>query len=307
MPTSSFTPVSTGNTVKFYGIVDNISLGSSLKLPTSFANKFILHRFSGDYPHKDIIHEWVKSERFSARSSLMLEFRKSHARNENERVMGLFIGFVYVLRFVKYNRAFLSHVVIVDKKKVSSWTTNIDIRPTIPWGPIGKAEKIAESSLRKARKLYKLLGRVSKQKNKRVYRAFYFWSQSSGAYRFEGKILYLFAALEALFSVGERGEITYKLANRMAWFVEKSNRARRFKLFETIINGYKIRSRVIHGGGFVESNDMPVIQEIHSLTRKIILSILQNKKLFEIYSLKKEDGLRLYFKKTVMGIQTTRG
>lgn len=63
----------------------------------------------------------------------------------------------------------------------------------------------------------------------------------------EDRLIDFWVALEALFSDGS-GEITYKLAMRIAHFMEGPS-AGRFYLYKCLKKAYEARSAVVHGGG----------------------------------------------------------
>ena len=135
------------------------------------------------------------------------------------------------------------------------------------------------------------------KKNLRILRSCSDSSSCSGT--FERKVVELFISLESLFTTSHE-EVTYKLSSRMAWLSRPSNLIMRTKLFNEIKKGYNIRSNIVHGKAFIESKDPPLIQEIHSRTRDIILKIVFDKKLLTIFT-SIDEHLNSYFNNIVMG------
>jgi len=99
----------------------------------------------------------------------------------------------------------------------------------------------------------------------------------------EDKLTDLIFALEQLYlrKESERVYLSYKLAMRCAFLLAK-NREERMHVFENVRNGYKNRSKVVHEGKRLESDEetMRLIIELEGYLRKSILVYLKDNIIF---------------------------
>jgi hypothetical protein len=75
----------------------------------------------------------------------------------------------------------------------------------------------------------------------------------------EDRLLAFWIGLEALFAPdGQRGEVTYKLSRRIAWFLSAAP-ARRREIAGPVRDSYKARSAIVHGDAIA---DLKTIGEV---------------------------------------------
>lgn len=279
--------------IKSFGLVDNIWLDKTVKFPFNFAGSYIIHDFfKGKYPHKTKLHEWVKNQSEWGRYPVLVEIKEEYERKNHHSKYQSLKNMVSLVRLVQYNRVFLRHVVSFENKRITMSTSNDDFRPS---SFLGKKEQLTKKDLNRTEKYIKLFRTIIEKKlNLRLPRAVLFWDSSSCSGNFERKSVEAFISLEALFTT-DISEITYKLANRASWFLEKSDSKKRRELFDMFRKGYGIRSKIVHGRGFTKTKDISVIEDIHGLTRQIVLEILDNKKLFGLFTKNNTEALNNYY------------
>ncbi len=133
----------------------------------------------------------------------------------------------------------------------------------------------------------------------RVQRAFDFLSLARLSHLLIMKIALFIPVLECLFS-GEQGELTQKVSERVAFYLGKT-RDQRYLYFETIKDGYNLRSRYIHGDKLEKKHlkiefQMDLSKKLDEICRLVLYRIIMDD---FIDFLQDEDSFRLYLKKLI--------
>ena len=83
----------------------------------------------------------------------------------------------------------------------------------------------------------------------------------------EDKLLDIVMALEALVlsEPGERGELSFRLAIRLAKFLE-ADKEKQIDVFDTVKRGYRLRSKIVHGGTLGD-DDAALIGDMETIAR----------------------------------------
>jgi len=108
---------------------------------------------------------------------------------------------------------------------------------------------------------------------------------------FEVRYLFLWIALEALFGPEDHREITFRLSQRIAFFL-KNDKDKTFNIYEEIKNGYKWRSKLVHGMKFSKSDNSKLDEILffsENLVRQSLVHILMNQKLINIFASRKRE------------------
>lgn len=111
-----------------------------------------------------------------------------------------------------------------------------------------------------------------------VKRAFQKFSQAIQNGSLKEKVINFLSSLEILFLAGESGEITYKLANRVASFIGKEEDS--YQVFTDVKEFYNLRSAAVHGRSVDYENLFQSLPRLESITRKSILGALALKDTF---------------------------
>lgn len=282
--------------LKSFGLVDNIWFNSKVKIPLKIGEKYKLRKlYEGRFEYRRILKGWELSNNNSAgRYPYIIEVINEHERKDYHQIFSSVRSIVSLLRLIKYNRIYFAYIICFENKRVTQSGSWDEPRPS---SFLGKYEEISRKDITELIKIIENIKQFVTGKNERVLRAFHFWDSSSCSGTFERKAVELFISLESLFTTGSE-EVTFRLASRMAWFLENKDPNRRTELYKKIKKGYSIRSNIVHGKTFVETKELPIIQELHSLTREVLLRILISKKLLSIFS---EKDIESYFNELVMG------
>lgn len=282
--------------LKSFGLIDNIWFDSQVKFPLRIGAKYLFRKlYEGRFGYQKLLNEWELSNNHSTgRYPYVIEVKVEHERKDYHEIFSSFTNIISLLRLIRYNRIYFAYIICFENKRViqsGSWDSP---RPS---SFFGKDEEISKKDIRILKKIIGNIKQTVTGKNERVIRAFHFWDSSSCSGSFERKVVDLFISLESLFTTGSE-EVTFRLASRMAWFLENKNADRRLELYKKIKKGYSIRSNIVHGKTFVENKDLPIVQELHALTKDILLRILTDKNLLSTFS---QDDIDTYFNKLVMG------
>ncbi len=118
----------------------------------------------------------------------------------------------------------------------------------------------------------------------------------------DGQKRYLFhwIALEALFGTSQGGEITYRLSQRIAFFLG-SNSEERKDISRLVKRAYSLRSDVVHGmrlKKLTEEKSNTLMRNTERWIRDSIKKILQDDKLIEVFSCKERES---YLNDLVLG------
>ena len=282
--------------LKSFGLIDNIWFDSRVKFPLNIVEKYKIRKlYEGRFVYRKALKDWEMSQNNSTgRYPYIIEVKDEHERKDYQIISSSLRNLVSLLRLIKYNRVYFARVVCFENKRITQSGSPDDPRPS---SFLGKGEEISPKDLKKLKQIIENINKVAQMNNERVLRAFHFWDSASCSGTFERKVVELFVALESLFTTGHE-EVTFRLATRMAWFLENKDANKRMASYQKIKKGYSIRSKIVHGKDFVEAKDLPVIQELHALTREILLKILMDKELLLVFSGKNLDD---YFNELVMG------
>lgn len=102
----------------------------------------------------------------------------------------------------------------------------------------------------------------------------------------EVRYLLLWVALEALFGPEDPREITYRMSQRIAFFLATDRKSAR-KLFNSVKTGYGWRSRLVHGMRLSKPKDTDfeaLMYDTEGLVRESLNRILRHPKLIQIFS-----------------------
>lgn len=90
-------------------------------------------------------------------------------------------------------------------------------------------------------------------------------------------------ALEALFGPEDAREITYRLSQRVAFFLA-SDRAEARELFAVAKKGYGFRSKIVHGRWEEEADSEARMAEAEDLVRQSLVRVLEDEELRKTFS-----------------------
>jgi hypothetical protein len=116
----------------------------------------------------------------------------------------------------------------------------------------------------------------------------------------EGRYLLFWVALEALFGPSNAAEVTYRLSQRLAFFLATTGDEAQ-RLFSSAKEGYGLRSKIVHGlrlQRLGKEKSAQVMYEAERLTRYALVKILAEPKYCDIFAhgAKREEFLdRLVF------------
>ena len=105
--------------------------------------------------------------------------------------------------------------------------------------------------------------------------------------REDGRYLFFWVALEALFGPDSPGETTHKISQRIAFFLEK-DRAKAKGVFMAAKKGYGFRSKIAHGGWKEDEDGLTRMAEVEALVRRALLKILSDEELVKTFTAKGE-------------------
>ena len=108
----------------------------------------------------------------------------------------------------------------------------------------------------------------------------------------EGRYLFYWVALEALFGPDSSREITYRLATRAAFFLSK-NPDERKQIFQSVKEGYESRSAVVHGmriDKLTPEKSQTILQNTEDIARRSLLRILTEPGLMEMFQKKRREA-----------------
>jgi len=108
----------------------------------------------------------------------------------------------------------------------------------------------------------------------------------------EIRFILLWIALESLFGPKDSPqELTYRISQRVAFFLAENIKETR-SLYETIINSYRLRSKIIHGREMFEKGNEKnsiTLKEAEELVRKSLVKILIDDDLIQIFNSTNRD------------------
>lgn len=103
------------------------------------------------------------------------------------------------------------------------------------------------------------------------------------------RCLLFWVALETLFGPEDGREITYRLSQRVGFFLG-ANRVEARQLFDTAKAGYGFRSKIVHGQWKEDVNATARMAEAETLFRLTLLRVLQDQALITTFSTKKREN-----------------
>jgi hypothetical protein len=94
----------------------------------------------------------------------------------------------------------------------------------------------------------------------------------------EDSLLDILIALEAIIlhesgNPEDRGELSFRLSVRLAYLVGASPDDR-MKIFETTRKAYRLRSKIVHGGGLSDDTDLPTIATVEDYCRQSLRKMI---------------------------------
>lgn len=96
-------------------------------------------------------------------------------------------------------------------------------------------------------------------------------------------------ALEAMFGPEDAREITYRLSQRVAFFLSKDRNEAK-QLFATTKNGYGFRSKIVHGRWKEDRNSEQHMAEAESVVRRSLVRILEDPELTKTFSERRRES-----------------
>jgi hypothetical protein len=103
------------------------------------------------------------------------------------------------------------------------------------------------------------------------------------------RCLLFWVALEALFGPEDGREITFRLSQRIGFFLAV-NRQEARQLFEMAKAGYGFRSKIVHGRWKQDPNATKRMAEAESLFRSAFIRVLETPELIETFATKKREA-----------------
>jgi hypothetical protein len=145
-------------------------------------------------------------------------------------------------------------------------------------------DELAQSDLVKASKLYKSIRSLDPDRT--VWISICSILSALQETRWPTVIVHFWIALEALFGPEDGREITFRLSQRLAFFLER-DRSKAFDIFGKVKKGYGWRSKVVHGlhlTGLSPDKSSDISWEIEELVRQVIVKILENEELINCFN-----------------------
>jgi hypothetical protein len=97
-------------------------------------------------------------------------------------------------------------------------------------------------------------------------------------------------ALESLFGPEQAaGEITYKLSQRIAFFLAE-DRSKAREIYKKAKDGYSFRSTIVHGRWKEKKESQTLLAEVETLARESLLRLLLNEDLLKVFASKNRDA-----------------
>jgi hypothetical protein len=276
-------------------LIENIHIEDGVTMPVKLSDKAYLHDFyNGEYPNKELVQKWVKEvDGHWGKYPCVIEIKGNYDPKDFNNITGLVDAYINIIRLVEYNRAFLYKVLFFEDGSGPNPIISKDGDYPLFFG---KDDKLSSTD---CLRISDTIDRVIKNaKNKKMLMAIRYWNLSSCSSNYENTVIQLFIALESLLTTDSQ-EVTYKLAHRFAW-LSSDDPDKRLEIFSKIKKGYNIRSKTVHGDKLVESDELDLIREIHSLSRDLILKILSNQKVLDLFTGKKE-GLNEFYNYLALG------
>lgn len=304
MPTLTVSPHPSGivskSTYTPLALIKGVFFEKSVKFPFPLGQSLVIHDFyTGNYPYKDQVQEWVKKRQEWGIYPIVVEIKREHTLQESHNIFESMRYVCRVIRLVKYNGIYMTHLLSYQHERHMQSISNDEPGAS---SYLGGNDYISECDLKKINAVLKKFRRIfsDPNNNQRLLRAMYFWNSSACSGTFERKAIEVFIALESLFILTTDGRFTEPLLTRSSWFLGKSNASIRTRYRTKIWEAYHKRGLLVHGGKFVEAKELPSIQNIHKIVRRIILQII-NKKSFLSAFIKQESDLQIYFNTLTSG------
>lgn len=114
------------------------------------------------------------------------------------------------------------------------------------------------------------------------------------------KFLSLAMCLEALLSLGN-SDLTFQLSCRLGWLGAPSSPEERMTIAKAVGKLYDTRSKIIHGAPFAPKNLYDQTDELASLCRRVILSIIDNDEMFRVYGSDQKEEVDKFLKRLALG------
>lgn len=128
------------------------------------------------------------------------------------------------------------------------------------------------------------------ENRKALRRSLYYLNSALHLQHWESGFVMFTITLESLFTT-DSNEITHKIAERIAWFLESKAEKRR-EVFNQMKEIYQIRSKIVHGADIRKMSSersRKLLADLEYLTRKIMKKILQDQSLIDSFSDKQKN------------------
>ena len=101
---------------------------------------------------------------------------------------------------------------------------------------------------------------------------------------------FFWMALEALFGPNDPGETTFKLCQRIGFFLGGDNLEIARDIFKKAKTCYGMRSRIVHGRWKDDPNIAGVMADTEAIARTALRHVLEHPNLLQVFMSKDRDG-----------------
>lgn len=126
--------------------------------------------------------------------------------------------------------------------------------------------------------------------NLRLGRALTWMNAARGNFDFSVRVANFCTALETLFSTSS-SEIAHQLSERVSTFLEEKLEER-LAVYKKVKKAYELRSRIVHGSTTTKKaskNPKDTSIEIESISKRVVLKIVENDAIFEAFNTSDEE------------------
>lgn len=172
--------------------------------------------------------------------------------------------------------------IVVTEKRDPSWITSViqTYGPTYVAGQDTQSE-FSSKDLADVSKTLKALDAVSS--GKPIHTAALLTTKALSDPTLEFRSLLMWLAMECLFGFASGGEITFRLAHRVAFLLE-SDRAKAKEISKLVTTCYGMRSKIVHGFRMTKESDQNLTNfalNSETLLRRSLLTILNDNSIIE--------------------------
>ena len=128
------------------------------------------------------------------------------------------------------------------------------------------------------------------EQKKALVRSIYYLNGALHMWLWDARFVMFTVVLESLFTTDSQ-EISHKIAERVAWFLEVEVESRR-SLYDRMREIYKIRSKIVHGTeikGVVGEVSESLMADLELYTQRALKKILADQSLVDTFSSKSDE------------------